>query len=65
METINRAREENRSKSDAFTWTVSEDEVTVTVPLPDGCGKRDVSVVCDTQALQVSVSSRKVFSNRC
>ncbi len=97
-ETIARAREGNRDKTEAYSWAVSQDEVcvrlivpleflcrlnqpvslatlhiqciiilfvyddthpglkvTVTVPLPEGVGKRDILVVCETQLLRVTV----------
>jgi glutamine amidotransferase PdxT len=61
-EAISRAREQNRVPTKGYSWTVSNEEVTIVVPLAEGVGKRDVKVVCKVQSLSVAVQDKEIIN---
>ena len=64
LEAIARERQKNGNSQDAkkYTWSYSEDEVTIVVPLPEGTAKSDLQVVLDgNQSLTVRVAGDEVI----
>ncbi len=59
-EAIARLREQNHAPTKGYTWNVAGDEVTVTVPLPAGVGKREVEVACALQSLRIVIKGQEV-----
>jgi HSP20 family molecular chaperone IbpA len=63
LEEIAREREKNSQQSKKYTWSYSEDEVTIVVPLREGVTKSDIKVTLDgDQKLQVKVLGEEIIN---
>lgn len=49
-------------KTDEYTWSQSDDEVEIVVPVPTECDKKNISVQFKTKSINVAVDGKQILS---